>query len=280
MQGVTERSDLLSVFCALCGLDWTLSIWIPSGKTLSPSIESKSSTNAIVQAELNAPQAVISCEKESIRKSSLDNKLPTCIPMNTDQFAVVSSIYTLGGLIGAVAAGPASSKYGRLLTMRATTLFFVLGPVLEAAASTIAAMCFGRLLSGVGSGAAVVVVPIYISELSPPKERGLFGTLTQIMINAGILLAQVMGYFLSRGNLWRIILLSAGCVGVLQFLGLLLIPESPKWLAANRQGRRARDILRKFRGASADIEEEMREWKIDIEEDIGLSHGSCYWYIY
>ena len=154
--------------------------------------------------------------------------------------------------------------------MRAMTLFLTVGPMFEALAVNIGVMCVGRLISGIGAGAAVVVVPIYISEIAPPKEKGLFGALTQIMINMGILLAQLLGYFLSMGNLWRIILAVSGAIGVLQFLGLWLVPESPKWLAEHNQPQQGRENLRKIRGRRADLEEEVKCWNIDSSsEDIG-----------
>lgn len=183
--------------------------------------------------------------------------------MSTSQFAIVSSIYTLGGLLGALSSGPCCNKYGRLLTMRMTTIFFVLGPVLESLAGNIGVIILGRFLSGVGAGAAIVVVPIYISEVAPPKEKGLFGALTQVMINLGILIAQLLGYFLSKGNLWRIILASAGGIGLIQIAGLLLVPESPKWLAEHRSPQHARDVLRKIRGRKVDLEEEVKAWNVD-----------------
>ena len=190
--------------------------------------------------------------------------------MNTDQFAVVSSMYTLGGLLGALAAGPLCNKFGRLLTMRFTTIFFVIGPVLESAAPGIGLLAFGRVISGIASGAAVVVVPIYISEVAPPKEKGLFGALTQIMVNLGIVIAQVLGYFLSKGSLWRIILAVAGGIGVFQLLALSLVPESPKWLAEHHNPQHARHILRKMRGHKVDLDAEVKAWNIDSSrEDIG-----------
>ena len=121
--------------------------------------------------------------------------------------------------------------------MRLMTLFFVIGPAFEALAASIGVMCVGRLISGIGAGAAVVVVPIYISEIAPPKEKGLFGALTQIMINVGILLAQLLGYFLSKGNLWRIILAVSGFIGILQFLGeYAFTPKRLPWLHFEKSG--------------------------------------------
>ena len=214
-------------------------------------------TSCSLQTELNAPQAVITCEKTS---NSTPSRLPQCIPMNPAEFGLVSSIYTLGGLLGALSAGPAAQKYGRLLTMRATSIFFILGPIFETLSSHIAVMVVGRLLSGVGAGAAIVVVPLYISEVSPPKERGFFGAWTQIMTCLGILIAQILGLFLSKGNYWRIILAVAGFIGVGQLVGLFFVPESPKWLAEHGKQSQARRILQKIRGSKTDIEPELKEW--------------------
>ena len=121
--------------------------------------------------------------------------MPQCIPMNATELGVVSSMFTLGGFIGAMAGGPAGNKYGRLRTMMGTIFFFVLGPVFEALAPNIGVLALGRLISGFGAGASVVVVPIYISEISPPEEKGFFGSLTQVMVNGGIFTTQLLGYF-------------------------------------------------------------------------------------
>lgn len=156
--------------------------------------------------------------------------------------------------------------------MRLISLFLVVGPVFESLASNIGLLCFGRIISGVGAGAAIVVVPIYISEIAPPKEKGLFGALTQIMICMGILITQLLGYFLSRGNLWRIILGTAGLISLVQLLALFFVPESPKWLAEHNKPQAARKILRKIRGHRVDLDEEVKAWNIDSsEQDIGMS---------
>ncbi|KAH0545128.1 hypothetical protein FGG08_000740 [Glutinoglossum americanum] len=213
-------------------------------------------------AELNAPQDVITCEKESISTSNISLDIPQCIPMSAGQFGLVSSIFTLGGLFGALCAGPISSHYGRLLAMRLATIFFVVGPVFEAIAPSISMISFGRLISGIGAGAAVVAVPIYISEIAPPQGKGFFGAMTQVMTNLGILITQTLGLFLSRGQLWRAILAIAGVIGLLQALGLTCVVESPKWMAANGNPARAKRNLQKIRGEGVAIESEVNSWGI------------------
>nr|KMM66520.1 hypothetical protein CPAG_02859 [Coccidioides posadasii RMSCC 3488] len=219
-------------------------------------------------AELNAPQAVITCEKKDIKllrnlySSSASSGLPQCIPMNPSQFGFVSSSYSLGGLLGALLAGPFSTKYGRLLALRGTTIFLMLGPVAEALSVSISVFVLGRLLSGIGAGAAIVVGPIYIAEISPPKDKGFYGAFTQVMTNVGILGTQSLGYFLSKGSLWRIILATAGFIGLAELLGLLFVPESPVWLAEHQRLAHAKRILQRIRGQNADIHDEVKSWQI------------------
>lgn len=189
--------------------------------------------------------------------------------MNSAQFGLVSSIFTLGGLLGALAAGPVTARYGRYKAMLLTTIPFIIGPALELSAANLALLTAGRLISGLGAGAAVVTVPLYISEIAPPHEKGFFGAFTQVMINAGIFIAQLLGYFLSKGQLWRIILAVGGVIGIVQAIGLLLAgQESPKWLAENKQGKKAKQILRKIRGHSANVEEEITGWGLQSTEDM------------
>ncbi|CAK4034613.1 metabolite transport [Lecanosticta acicola] len=235
-------------------------------------------------AELNAPQDVITCVKKDHKASAFprlksalgygraaasDTALPQCIPMNAIEFGLVSSSFTLGGLLGALAAGPTTAKYGRLRSMIISAAFAVVGPAFEAAAPNIGVMAVGRLLSGVGAGAATVVVPIYISEISPPEQRGLFGAFTQILTNCGILITQALGLFLSRGQLWRIILGVGGVIAVIQAIALISGgSESPRWLADNGKASRGKQVLRKIRGSGANIEEEVSTWGVDAANDI------------
>jgi len=221
-------------------------------------------------AELNAPHDVITCHKKSVSVTRLvdswagGSALPDCIAMNENQFAIVSSIFTLGGLLGALSAGSVSTKYGRLVGMRLSTIFYILGSSLETAAPNIPVISIGRLLSGVGSGASLVVVPIYISEVAPPHESGLFGMMTQVTINLGIIITQVLGYYFSKASKWRIILGAGVGIGLFQFLGLFLIPETPAWIAANRDPRLAIRILKRIRGAGIDTDEEVRTWGVAL----------------
>ena len=144
--------------------------------------------------------------------------------------------------------------------MRLTAPFFIVGSLMEAVAPSIPIIAIGRFLSGVGAGASIVVGPIYISEVSPSGSRGLFGALTQIGTNLGILGSQVLGYFLSYESMWRVVLGVAGGIGAIQFLCLMLVVESPEWLGTNGHEDAARKTLIKIRGNNLG-EEEANKWR-------------------
>lgn len=181
--------------------------------------------------------------------------------MNEAAFAVVSSIFTIGGLFGALTAGPITSNKGRWLSMQMTAVVFIVGATIEAISHKPWTMALGRFVSGLGSGASTVIVPLYLSEVAPPAERGLFGAFTQISCNTGILVAQVFGYFLSHGSAWRWILGISGIIAAGQGALTFLIPESPAWMATVQgdvaNGRR---VLQRIRGPRFDVDDEVALW--------------------
>ena len=180
--------------------------------------------------------------------------------MSAFQWGLVQSMFTVGGLCGALIGGPLSTRHGRLFAMRFIITFAFIGPVLESLAPKLPVLILGRYVSGIGAGAALVISPIYISEISPATKRGLFGAVTQVMINSGILIAQLLGYFLSHDNLWRIILFTSALIALIQFFGLLAAPETPKWLAENNRPALGHKILQRIRGSRYDVHPEAREW--------------------
>ena len=218
-----------------------------------------SSSDQVLQAELNAPLKAITCE---VKGDGEDQhlRLPRCIPMDSLRYGLVTSIFTLGGLVGALGAGVLSTRYGRLYTMRLASGFFTAGPLLEAFATNVPTFAIGRLLSGLGAGAAIVVVPMYISEIAPPTEKGMFGALTQVSINLGILMTQFLGLFLSKAQLWRVILGVAGGIAVVQFLALFTVVESPQWMSAQGERLRARQTLKRIRNDGYDLDGEVARW--------------------
>jgi sugar porter (SP) family MFS transporter len=180
--------------------------------------------------------------------------------MSESEFAFVSSIFTLGGLFGALSAGPVSTGFGRLPSMRIATSASIVGSLLEALASHVSMLVIGRVLAGVGAGVSLVVVPLYVSEVAPPQSKGLFGTATQIAVNLGILLTLLLGYIFGGGPEWRIVLAVGAGIGAVQGIFLCAVSESPTWTAANRDPGTAVGLLQRIRGKDFDIVEEIQNW--------------------
>ena len=242
--------------------DRTTTFWVPFGTQFYLRAVSVADCS---KAELNEPQDALTCANRERPTGS--SALPQCIPMGTSQIGLVNSIFTVGGLIGALFAGHAATTLGRLRAMQYNDLPFILGPVAEALAPNVAVMAIGRLLSGVGAGASLVIVPLYISEIAPPSMKGFFGALTQVMTNVGIFATQLLGLLLSRGQLWRLILAVGGAFGIIQLLGLFFSAESPKWTAEHHDPSVAKDDLKKIRGADFNIAEEVDGWHASTSEE-------------
>lgn len=233
-------------------------------------------------AELNAPQHAITCQDDNAVPSSTLARVASTlsaytlgasadcegVPMDEPTFAAVSSVFTIGGLVGALASGPITSKKGRWLSMQMTAVTFVLGAAVEAVAPQAWVMGIGRFISGLGSGASTVIVPLYISEVAPPAERGFFGAFTQISCNTGILVAQTLGYFLSHGKAWRWILGISGIIAAAQGVLTFLVPESPAWTATVKgdvtSGRR---VLQRIRGRGVNVDDEVALWGAGSAKD-------------
>src|SRR5699024_5333517 len=96
---------------------------------------------------------------------------------------------------------------------------------------------------GVAIGISSLVVPGYIAEMAPPHRRGTLVSLHQFMVTVGILVSYIVGYGLSHTGAWRWMLGVAVLPAVAMFLGLLRLPESPRWLITHGRQDEARAVL-------------------------------------
>ncbi|KAL9537653.1 hypothetical protein MBANPS3_011577 [Mucor bainieri] len=215
--------------------------------------------------ELNTPQQVISKCTDTAAAGAAAAGLPQCIPMPDSQYALVVSILTAGGLIGALGAPYFNDRYGRRLTLFGTNGLLGVGSLITTLASTPHAMMVGRFLSGLGSGVVTVVVPAYLAECVPKSRRGFFGALNQLAIVVGIMAAQIISLAWSTLTQWRYILVMGVLLAVVQSCLLPFCVESPRYLASLPGGfNRAKLSLLRLRGASIDqVEDEINEWRRD-----------------
>lgn len=215
--------------------------------------------------ELNAPQDYITCKAGSdprYRDSFLGRfGLSECIEMSESQFGLVTSVFSIGGLIGSLVAGPLADKYGRKPISYWNCGFGMLGSALLFISNSYYEMLFGRLLVGVSCGSLIVVTPLFINEMSPSSLKGSLGSMNQVSINCGILVTQSLAMAWANMLQWRWILLFGGIISFVNFILLFKISESPKWLVSRGNITDAEDVLSQLRGGSRqESRQEINGW--------------------
>jgi len=155
--------------------------------------------------------------------------------------------------LGAAAASMIGDRYGRKKSLIASAILFALSSVGAASASTVTLFSVARLLGGLAIGLASVLTPVYIAEISPPKNRGTLVSLNQFAIVIGILAAYLVNWRLSRlgESSWRWMLAVAAVPSIVFLAGLLAIPESPRWLISKGRHGEGERILARIFGAQA-----------------------------
>ncbi|CAK7344309.1 unnamed protein product [Dovyalis caffra] len=141
-----------------------------------------------------------------------------------------------GATVGSFTGGALADKFGRTRTFQLDAIPLAIGALLCATAQSVQTMIIGRLLAGIGIGISSAIVPLYISEISPTEIRGALGSVNQLFICIGILLALVAGLPLAGNPIWWRTMFGLSAVpAVLLALGMAFSPESPRWLF--QQGR-------------------------------------------
>jgi SP family galactose:H+ symporter-like MFS transporter len=185
--------------------------------------------------------------------------------LSTFQQELVVSVVLIGAAVGALSGGRLADVFGRRFMLLVTALIFVIGAIACAAAPSLRVLVIGRLIVGLGIGLATSTVPIYISEVSPPQTRGWQVSLFQLAITIGILAAYLVDYVFSNSMGWRWMLGLAFVPGAILGLGMMGMPESPRWLAQHGQADLGRRVLARIRGTE-NIESEWLEIQKTLAE--------------
>ncbi|MFT4262396.1 MAG: sugar porter family MFS transporter [Nocardioides sp.] len=172
-------------------------------------------------------------------------------------FAVASAL--LGAAAGALYAGRAADRLGRLFVMKAAAVAFLVSAIGAAFAPSLWLLIVFRLVGGIGVGMASVIAPAYIAEVSPAHIRGRLGSLQQLAIVLGIFGSQLVNYLLQQvaGGAsetllglaaWRWMFLVMAVPAVVYGALSLTIPESPRYLISIGEVGQARAVLRRLLG--------------------------------
>src|SRR4051794_26322931 len=184
------------------------------------------------------------------------------------QGAIVSTLL-LGAMIGAGFAGRLADRVGRRLLIIAAAITFTIGALLAAAAPSVGVLIAARFILGLAVGSAALVVPLYLAEIAPTKIRGAIASLNQLMIVSGILVAFIVNAILASSHNWRLMLGLAAVPGVVLLVGMLFMPETPRYLVHSGDEDDAREVIDDLPGDDNPREriEEIRE--VEQEEEGG-----------
>ncbi|MBO8196378.1 sugar porter family MFS transporter [Streptomyces oryzae] len=190
---------------------------------------------------------------------------------------MVTSSLLLGAALGAVTGGRLSDARGRRKNILLLAAVFFIGALGCSLAPNTEVMIVARFMLGLAVGGASVTVPVYLAEVSPAERRGALVTRNELMIVTGQLLAFSCNAALAQvggesGGVWRWMLVLATLPAVVLWFGMLVMPESPRWLASKGRFPDALKVLQQVRSqarAEAELSEVTALAVKDEEQKLG-----------
>jgi SP family galactose:H+ symporter-like MFS transporter len=181
---------------------------------------------------------------------------------------VVSSVL-LGSLLGAAIGGVLADRLGRRKLLIITAIVFGCGAIGAALAPVTVWLIVARLVAGTAIGIASFVAPLYISEIAPVAIRGKLVSINQVALTSGIVISYLIDYAFAGAQAWRwmfaLAVVPAGAFGI----GLIFIPDSPRWLIARGHTDRAQNVLKRIRNPD-EVEGELSQ----IGKSVAQQKGS------
>ncbi|WP_078577540.1 sugar porter family MFS transporter [Salipaludibacillus agaradhaerens] len=186
----------------------------------------------------------------------------------------VISCVMIGGVLGVALSGFLSDKYGRKNIMFLSAILFIISALGSAFATGVTMLIFARIIGGFGIGFASALSVTYISECAPPKIRGRLGSLYQLFTIFGICATFYINYGVANSGSyawgldtgWRWMLGYGVFPGLIFFVLLFFIPESPRFLMQKGREKEAFQTLKRINGEAV-ARQEAKEIKISIETE-------------
>lgn len=184
---------------------------------------------------------------------------------------IVVSFLTIGAAFGAVIGGRLSDAFGRRSNILLLATFFIVGTLACALAPNWQFLAGARFFLGLAVGAASTTVPVYLAELAPFERRGSLVTRNEVMIVVGQFAAFVINAIIfniwgEHEGVWRYMLAVAVLPAIALLIGMLFLPESPRWLISKHRDDQAFEVLKQVRSTER-AEAEMKEVELLAEEE-------------
>lgn len=179
---------------------------------------------------------------------------------------IVSAV-PFGALTGAIFSKPSSLLIGRRFSILVTAAFFFLGTVIAVTSNSVDILIIGRFFIGIGVGLSSMIVPMYLSEISPSSIRGRLVFCYQLAGTIGLLAAFITNYVFSSSENWRCMFLVGLFPSLLLLFGIFILPESPHFLVIKRKYSEAKRVITKIRCDSPLADKQLEEIKsVDISQ--------------
>jgi sugar porter (SP) family MFS transporter len=189
--------------------------------------------------------------------------------LTTDQQEWIVTALLLGAVAGAMSSGRLTDIFGRKKIIIITSLIFAVGSILAGASPTLGLLAISRIILGIAIGISSFTVPMYIAEISPTKIRGAMVSSFQLMITIGILVSYFSDQaFANEANpfSWRWMFYVGVFPAIILFIGMIFLPESPRWLMGNNRREKGIKVLRKVEHPDL-VEESIKRIDAEIEKE-------------
>ncbi len=180
---------------------------------------------------------------------------------------IVSAVL-IGAVIGALIGGYLADRFGRKKVIIFASIIFIFGAIFTAVAPTIIVLSIGRIIVGIAIGIASFTAPLFISEDAPPKIRGALVSFNQLAITIGIVISYLVDYAFSPIQGWRYMFGLAAIPGIALLIGMLFLPESPRWLIDHGDIEDGRKVLQRVRNKT-NVEDEVNGIQTSLEKEKG-----------
>ncbi|KAK3114388.1 hypothetical protein LTR53_007355 [Teratosphaeriaceae sp. CCFEE 6253] len=181
---------------------------------------------------------------------------------STSEKSLIVAILSCGTFFGALVSGSLADRFGRRTTIIAGCMVFIVGVVVQVAHISIPALVVGRLIAGFGVGFVSAVNILYMSEVAPRHVRGAIVSSYQFAITIGIMLASCVGFATqdrTDTGAFRIPIAIQFLWAAVLIIGLLLLPESPRYFVMKGKLDEAMKALARVRGQSVESEYVLHE---------------------
>ncbi|KAL3625529.1 Polyol transporter 5 [Castilleja foliolosa] len=185
------------------------------------------------------------------------------------QIEILVGLINIYSLLGSAMAGKISDYFGRRITIWVASAVFFVGAAIMGFANDYLMLMLGRFIAGLGVGFALMIAPVYAAEVAPASSRGFMTSFPEVFINFGVLLGYLSNYAFAKCSLrlgWRLMLGVGAIPPIFIAIGVLIMPESPRWLVMQGRLGDAKKVLEK----TSDTMQEAHLRLADIMEAAGL----------